>query len=63
MVKIALVAALIGLAACQTPQGSFCSVADQYRPSQTAIDAMTDSEVEKALAALEKGRKLCGWRP
>ena len=51
------------LVSCTTTSGSFCAIAEAQRPSPATIGQMTDAEVEKALAALEKGRKLCGWRP
>jgi hypothetical protein len=51
------------LSACQTASGSFCAISHPIRLSQTAIDALSDSEVAAVLAQNEKGQKLCGWHP
>lgn len=61
MVKVLVPAVLIALAGCQTTKGNFCAIAQPQRPSQATINAMTDAEVAQALAALEKGKRLCGW--
>lgn len=63
MIRTCAFIALVALAGCQTPGGSFCAIAEAQRPSQATIDRMTDAEVEKALVALKKGEELCGWRP
>ncbi|PSH68501.1 hypothetical protein CU102_12035 [Phyllobacterium brassicacearum] len=63
MVKIALIASLMILTACQTIGGSFCSISKPFRPSQATIDAMSDQEVADMLAFNLKGKKLCGWKP
>lgn len=62
MGKIIAILAICLLAACTTTSGSYCAIADAQRPSQATIDAMTDAEVEDALIALEKGKRLCGWK-
>lgn len=49
------------LSACQHMGGSFCDIAKPERLTPATVDAMTDAEVEKALAHNEKGRRLCGW--
>lgn len=59
----ALVLAAILLAGCQTTKGSFCQIAKAHRPSQAAIDAMSDAEVKALLSHNRKGAALCGWRP
>lgn len=48
---------------CTTTKGTFCQIAEPVRLSDTAIDALSDAEVEKLLARNLKGAKLCGWRP
>lgn len=53
----------VALAACVTPKGSFCDIARPIRLSPEAIAAMTDTEVDAALALNLKGQKLCGWVP
>ena len=64
MVKALALASLLALAACQTAnKGSFCAIAHPVRLSDSAIDALTDAEVEKLLAFNRKGAALCGWRP
>lgn len=51
------------LASCQTAGGgTFCDIAAPIRLSDGVIAAMTDAEVERALAHNEKGRRLCGWK-
>ena len=62
MGKIIAILAICLLVGCTTTKGSFCALADAQRPSQATINAMTDAEVEKALIALEKGKRLCGWK-
>lgn len=62
MVKILILAALLAIGGCQTTKGSYCQIAKAQRPSQATIDSMTDAEVNDALAALEKGAALCGWK-
>jgi hypothetical protein len=63
MVKILALSALLALAACQTTGGTFCDIAKPIRLTEQTVDAMTDVEVEKALAHNMKGEKLCGWKP
>lgn len=65
MVRMAFFAVLanIALAACQTTGGSFCDIAKPIRLTDATIDAMTDAEVEKALAHNRKGQALCHWKP
>lgn len=61
--KLAIAAALLMLAACTTPSGSFCDIARPLRPSPAAVDAMTDAEVAAMLKHNRKGAALCSWRP
>jgi hypothetical protein len=61
--KIASLIVLISLAACQSGGGSFCAIAKPMRPSREAIAAMSDREINEALAHDRKGQKLCGWKP
>jgi hypothetical protein len=63
MAKIAQLALILALAACTTPRGSFCEIADPIRLSSAAVDAMSDAEVSAALAHNRKGERLCGWHP
>lgn len=63
MGKALILAGVLALAACQTPQGDFCDIAKPIRLSEAVVDAMTDAEVVAALAHNEKGAKLCRWRP
>ena len=63
MAKIAQLALIVALAACSTPRGSFCEIADPIRLSPAAVDAMSDAEVSAALAHNRKGERLCGWTP
>ena len=63
MAKIAQLALILALAACTTPRGSFCDVADPIRLSRQAVDGLTESEVAAALAHNKKGERLCGWTP
>lgn len=62
MGKVIALALILAVAGCQSTKGSFCAIAKPQRPSQATIEAMTDAEVAQALAALEKGARLCGWR-
>lgn len=55
--------ALIAIAGCTSPRGSFCAVSDPIRLSSQAIDAMSDDEVKDVLAHNRLGQRLCGWRP
>lgn len=61
MVARIAILTMLALAGCTTAKGSFCLGGPQ-RPSSATVDAMTDAEVANALARLEAGRKLCGWR-
>jgi len=63
MVRALILCALLAVAGCQTSSGSFCDIAKPIRLSAATVDAMTDTEVEKAVAFNEKGARLCGWRP
>lgn len=63
MVKVFALAILLALAACTTPFGTFCDIASPLRLSDQAIEAMSDVEVQNALAHNERGRRLCGWKP
>ena len=63
MVKVIACAALLALAACTTPSGSFCQIAKPDRPSAAEIAAMSDARVAAVLAHNLKGQKLCGWKP
>lgn len=62
MVKALTLASMLMLAACQTPQGTFCDIAKPIRLSNETIDAMSDAEVAAALAHNRKGAAMCGWR-
>lgn len=63
MGKIAALALLLTLTACQAPKGGFCSIAEPIRLSEQAIAAMSDAEVKAALAHNRKGAALCRWKP
>jgi hypothetical protein len=61
LLQVALCSLLVG---CQTTsKGSFCQIAKAHRPSQAAIDALTDDQVRDLLAHNRKGAALCGWKP
>jgi starvation-inducible outer membrane lipoprotein len=61
--RLILVAALL-MAGCQTaPKGTFCALAEAQRPSQEAIDKLSDEQVAALLRHNRLGGKLCGWRP
>jgi hypothetical protein len=62
--KTLTLASVLALAACTTtPSGSFCQIAPILIPSDAQIDVMTPDERAKHLAYLERGRRLCGWKP
>lgn len=63
MVKVLALLSLLALAACQTASGDFCDLNHPRRLSPATVDAMTDAEVNEALAFNLTGQKLCGWRP
>lgn len=63
MVKVLTLAALLVIAACASPKGSFCTIATPLRPSSEALAVMSDTEVRAMLQHNETGRKLCRWRP
>ncbi len=63
MVKVLTLLSLLALAACQTASGDFCDLNHPRRLTPATIDAMTDAEVNEALAFNLTGQKLCGWRP
>lgn len=62
MGKALTLALLLALAGCQT-SGSFCQISNPIRLSADAIAALSDAEVNAALAHNLKGAKLCGWKP
>jgi hypothetical protein len=43
--------------------GDFCAVEHPTRLTSATVDAMTDAEVNDAVAHNRKGEKLCGWKP
>lgn len=63
--RIFAVFAIISLAGCISVPvgGDFCAVEHPTRLTGATIDAMTDAEVNDALAHNRKGEKLCGWKP
>lgn len=62
--RMILIAAFGIISACQSiPNSSFCDVARPIRLSDATVDAMTDAEVNAALAHNEKLTKLCGVKP
>lgn len=63
MGKIALIASLLFLAACQTTGGSFCSIAKPIRPAKETVDNLSNAEVAAILAHNRKLQKLCGIKP
>lgn len=62
MVKVLAVTAMMALAACQTTGGSFCDISKPIRLTEATIDALSDAEVEEALAHNLKGQALCKWK-
>lgn len=60
--RIAVLAALLALSACQTASGSFCDINRPQRPSVAEIEAMSDARVREVLALNRKGQRLCGWK-
>lgn len=62
MAKALTFAAMLALAGCVTSGGSFCDIARPIRVTEQTIAAMTDGEVEAALAHNLKGQELCGWK-
>lgn len=63
MGKVAALAVLLALAACQTPKGGFCSIAEPIRLAADQVDHLTDAEVKALLSHNRKGQRLCGWNP
>lgn len=63
MTRTLALLSLLALAACQTASGDFCDLNHPRRLTPATIDAMTDAEVNEALAFNLTGQKLCGWRP
>lgn len=61
--KIVALVFFVLIAACTTTGGTFCDIAKPIRPSEATIAAMSDAEVDDALANNRKGAKLCGWTP
>lgn len=55
--------ALVALAACASPKGSFCAIATPLRPSAGTLAAMSDAEIRDMLQHNETGRRLCKWSP
>lgn len=55
--------AVLAISGCTTAKGTFCQIAEPIRLSQSAIAAMSDEEVTRALVHNRTGAKLCGWRP
>ena len=62
LIRTCAIIALVALAGCQTPSGSFCTIASPIRPSAETIATMTDTEVRDVLAHNRKGAALCGWK-
>jgi len=60
IVKIMLLAYI--LSGCTTTSGSFCKIAKAQHITEQTVDAMTEKEVDAALAHNLKGQKLCGWK-
>jgi hypothetical protein len=60
IVKIMLLTFI--LSSCAATGGSFCKIAQPNRFSPSVVDAMTDAEVNAALAHNLKGKTLCGWK-
>jgi outer membrane murein-binding lipoprotein Lpp len=57
MAKALILAALIALAGCQTPRGTFCAISSPIRISSEAVDALSDQEVaamKRFLFAIEE---------
>lgn len=54
---------LLGCATTRPPVADFCDVAVPIRPTPETLAAMSDAEIEDALAHNRKGAALCGWRP
>ena len=63
MGKALILAGILALASCSPRGGTFCDIARPIRVTEQTIAAMSDAEVEAALAHNEKGRALCGWVP
>ena len=63
MGKVAAILMLATLVGCITASGTFCDIAKPRRLSDATITAMSDAEVDDALAHNLKGQKLCGWKP
>jgi len=63
MVRTLALLSLLALAACQTASGDFCDLNHPRRLSPATIDAMTDAEVNEALAFNRKGEVFCQWSP
>lgn len=51
------------LAGCQTaPKGTFCALSEAQRPSQDAIDNLSDEQVAALLRHNRLGQRICGWK-
>ena len=62
----ALCVVAVILAGCTTTGGAggaFCDTAKPFRPTEQSVAAMSDPEVEEALAHNKHGERSCGWRP
>lgn len=57
------IALLLTLAACQTPAGDFCDVAEPIRLDAATVDALSEEELDQALSQNRKGEAMCGWEP
>ena len=63
--RVTLLAAvfLAFLAGCKTaPKGTFCALSEAQRPSQEAIEKLSDEQVAALLRHNRLGGKLCGWK-
>lgn len=63
LIRTCAVFALVAIAGCQTPRGSFCQVSSPIRLSAETVDRMSDAEVAAVLAHNEKLQKLCRVKP
>lgn len=72
MVKIALIACILMLAACaarpplapiEDPKRVWCDHNQPHRPSPEALAAMGGPELDALLVHNRKGAAWCGWKP
>lgn len=61
--RILILAAVLALAGCQTPRGSFCEIAEPIRLTAEEVDALGDPAITAVLAHNEKLERLCGVKP